>query len=191
MSRSKTSQSGFSLMEVMIVMFVIVLLTSMVTLNVGSGSQDIELESQLRGIIDTAEYALDEAQFTGFDYGLLLEQEYTPEGPRFVYTWQERRIDGWQLPETGKAIFATQAFPHTVDIELQIEESPFAETEIETGEDDEAIQHPQIVLYSSGETTAGVMDIRSRAEGEILWRIEWDLLGRFKLLQSGVPEEEE
>ena len=109
MSRFNTSQSGFSLVEVLIVIFVIVLLTSMVALNVGSGSQDIKIESQLRGLIDTAEYALDEAQFTGLDYGLLIQEEYAPEGSRFVYTWQERRIDGWQQPESGKEIFANHS----------------------------------------------------------------------------------
>jgi prepilin-type N-terminal cleavage/methylation domain-containing protein len=192
MSPLKTAQSGFSLLEILVVIFVIVMLTSIVTLNVGSGGQDIQLESQLGGLIDTAEYALDEAQFTGLDYGLLVEQEYTREGSRFTYTWQERRIDGWQEPESGKEIFAAQTMPFGVVLELEIEDSPFSETEIEAqSEDEEVIQHPQIVFYSSGETTAGVINVRSEEKGDLLWSIEWDLLGRFELLAQGKPEEEQ
>lgn len=192
MSPLKTAQSGFSLLEILVVIFVIVMLTSIVTLNVGSGGQDIQLESQLGGLIDTAKYALDEAQFTGLDYGLLVGQEYTREGSRFTYTWQERGIDGWQEPESGKEIFAAQTMPFGVVLELEIEDSPFSETEIEAqSEDEEVIQHPQIVFYSSGETTAGVINVRSEEKGDLLWSIEWDLLGRFELLAQGKPEEEQ
>ena len=186
MPRGNLQQSGFSLLEILVVIFVIVMLTSMVTLNVGSGGQDIKLESQLRGLVDTAHYAIDEAQFTGLDYGLRVEQQYAQEGSQFLFRWQERRIDGWQEPNSGKEIFVTQTLPPEVALELEIEQSPFEETET----DEETVQHPQIVLYSSGETTVGAINIRQVEGGELLWRIEWDLLGRFKLLNRGVPEEE-
>ena len=35
------------------------------------------------------------------------------------------------------------------------------------------------------ETTAGAIDVRRRDDGELLWRVEWDLLGRFELLRRG------
>ncbi|MFO7549845.1 MAG: prepilin-type N-terminal cleavage/methylation domain-containing protein, partial [Haliea sp.] len=37
---------GFSLLELLVVLFVVVLITSLATLNVGSGNQDLRLEAQ-------------------------------------------------------------------------------------------------------------------------------------------------
>ena len=67
-------QAGFSLLELLVALFVVVLVTSLVSLNIGSGGRDIELEAQVRELADNAAYALDEAQLLGVDYGLLLEQ---------------------------------------------------------------------------------------------------------------------
>ena len=49
---------------------------------------------------------------------------------------------------------------------------------------------PQVVLYASGETTPGYLELRSD-EGEVLWLMEWDLLGRFSLLRRGIAEDED
>ena len=38
---------GFSLLELLVTLFVVVLITSLVTLTVTSGGQDIQLEAQL------------------------------------------------------------------------------------------------------------------------------------------------
>ena len=47
-------QGGFSLLELLVTLIVVVLITSLVTLNVGSGSRDIQLEAQLRDIAGVA-----------------------------------------------------------------------------------------------------------------------------------------
>ena len=49
---------------------------------------------------------------------------------------------------------------------------------------------PQLVFYASGETTPGALDIRSRESGDLLWRIQWDLLGNFLPLSHGEAEED-
>ncbi len=61
--------------------------------------------------------------------------------------------------------------------------------QIDDEEDEERIT-PQVVFYASGETTVGAINVRRRDDGELLWRIEWDLLGRFALLRRGEAEEE-
>ena len=45
------------------------------------------------------------------------------------------------------------------------------------------------MFYASGETTVGSIDVRRRADGELLWRIQWDLLGRFTVLPRGEEPE--
>ena len=71
---SRQSQRGFSLLELLVTLLVVVLITSLVTLTVGSGGQDIRLAAKVRNLADVASYALDEAQMMGIDYGLLLQR---------------------------------------------------------------------------------------------------------------------
>ena len=68
-------QAGFSLLEMLVTLIVIVLITSLVSLAINSGGQEIQLEAKVRNLGEVAAYAVDEAQLIGRDYGLLLQQE--------------------------------------------------------------------------------------------------------------------
>ena len=48
---------------------------------------------------------------------------------------------------------------------------------------------PQVIFYSSGEASVGVIYLRLAQTGELLWMIEWDLVGRFSLLRRGETSE--
>jgi hypothetical protein len=159
----------------------VVLVTSLVTLNIGSGGRDIRLEGQLRDLAGSAAYALDEAQMLGVDYGLLLYREPVEGELRYAYGWRERRPDGWREPASGKDIFASGQLPP--DLELALELEGAALEELSPAEYDQAA--PQVIFYASGEVAPGAMDVRRRDSGELLWRLEWDLLGRFELQRGG------
>jgi hypothetical protein len=58
-------------------------------------------------------------------------------------------------------------------------------------EDEDEGVVPQVIFYASGEATVGAINVRRREDGDMLWRIEWDLLGRFDLLPRGEEIEEE
>ena len=182
-------QRGFSLLELLVALFVIVLVTSLVSLNLGSGGRDIELEARVRNLADVAAYALDEAQLTGRDYGLLLGQEVVEGETLYRYSWRERHADGWRPPASGKDVFAEQVLPAGFDLQLELEDSVFRERELAGDEDgvrdEDEQESPQVVLYASGETTVGLIDVRRRDDGELLWRVQWDLLGRFSVLPRG------
>ena len=180
-------QPGFSLLELLVTLFVVVLITSMVTLNMTSGGYDIRLEAKVRNLADVASYALDEAQMLGRDYGLLLQQLDVDGKVVYSYSWRERFPEGWRQPDSGKDVFAEQQLPPEVELLLELEDVPVAEISLGGGEEEAA---PQVVLYASGETTAGAIEVRRRENSELLWRVEWDLLGRFELLRRGEVEEE-
>lgn len=180
-------QPGFSLLELLVTLFVVVLITSMVTLNLTSGGYDIRLEAKVRNLADVASYALDEAQMLGRDYGLLLQQLDVDGKVVYSYSWRERLPEGWRQPDSGKDVFAEQQLPPEVELLLELEDVPVAEISLGGGEEEAA---PQVVLYASGETTAGAIEVRRRENSELLWRVEWDLLGRFELLRRGEVEEE-
>ena len=91
-------QAGFSLLELLVTLLVIVLATSLVTLNVGSGGRDYDIENRMRDLAAGASYALDEAQFTGNDVGLLLWSGDSVGGTVQGYAWRERREGRWREP---------------------------------------------------------------------------------------------
>lgn len=186
-------QRGFSLLELLVALIVVVLVTTLVNLSVSSGGQNIRLESLVRELADVASYALDEAQISGVDYGLLLQEEQ--QGAEMVYriNWLERQPDGWAEPASGVEMFAPQQLPPGVELELELEDAPVVALSLEDDdyEEDEDRVQPQVVFYASGEATAGAINLRDKESGDLLWRIEWDLLGRFQLLRRGQIEEEE
>ena len=186
-------QRGFSLLELLVVLMVVVLMASLVNLSVNSGGQDIKLESQVRGLADVASYALDEAQISGVDYGLFLQEQQQAGEAIYSLQWLQRQIDGWEEPGNGGEMFVAQELPPGVALELELEDAPVIELSLDDDdydEDEERIR-PQVVFYASGETTVGAINVRQVDNGNLLWRIEWDLLGRFKLLRRGQAEEEE
>ena len=186
----QSTQDGFSLLEILVVLIVIVIITATVTLTVNSGGQDIALESQVRGLADAAEFALDEAQMAGENYGLLFEETSEAGIPYVAIYWYRRDLDGWQ-ELSDQEVFSKSALPPSLTVELDLADSPVSEAALEESDEDEEERIlPQIMFYSSGEMTEGALNIRRREDSELLWRIEWDLLGRFEVLLRGEPEPE-
>ncbi len=190
-------QRGFSLLELLVALMVIVLVTTMVNLSVNSGGQDIQLESMVRNLADVGSYALDEAQMTGVDYGFLIEEEQAAGETSYSYRWLERYIDAkenieeWREPASGKEVFAQQRLPPGIALELELEDAPEVELSPDDKLDEEEKITPQVVLYASGEMTVGAINVRQLSDGELLWRIQWDLFGRFDVLRRGEPDEED
>jgi general secretion pathway protein H len=171
----------------LVTLFVIVIISSLVTINISSGGRDIQLEAQVRRLMDVASYALDEAQLTGVDYGLLLLRQESNGETVYRCSWREFRDQVWRVPASGKEVFSDIEFASDIELQLELEGLAVAALSASV-EAEEAI--PQVILYSSGETTIGAMDVRGRSDGELLWRLEWDLLGRFDMLRQGIPEDE-
>lgn len=185
-------QRGFSLLELMVALIVVVLVTTLVNLTVSSGGQDVALRAAAYELADVAAYALDEAQMTGVDYGLLLEEEEQAGEVIYRYRWLERKVDGWGDPASGKDVFRHAQLPPGIALELELEDSPLVELSLDEDEDEKDDKpNPQVVFYASGETTPGALNIRLVEGDELLWRIEWDLLGEFKVLPRGEAEAEE
>ena len=115
-------QSGFSLLELLVALFVVVIITSLVTLTVNSGGQDVELDARVRSIVDISSYALDEAQMRSVDMGLFIERVDESEGTAYAYSWHERTPQGWRRPTVDADIFDGQRFPIGLELILEVED---------------------------------------------------------------------
>jgi general secretion pathway protein H len=181
-------QVGFSLIEMLLALFVVVILTSMVSLGVNSGSQEIKLEAKVRSLADISSYALDEAQMSGVDMGLLLRRTSDAGDTLYQYSWLERQLEGWREPSLDTQLFAGGVFPGEIELQLVLDDLPVPEL---TADSVQTPQAPQVVFYASGETTPGFIELRDVATGELLWLLEWDLLGRFTLARRGESQDRE
>jgi general secretion pathway protein H len=184
-------QRGFSLLELLVALFVVVIITSLVTLSVNSGGEDIELDATVKSLADVSSYALDEAQLRGVDMGLLLERVDQGGEQVFRYRFLERTPRGWSDPQIEADIFSARTFPSTVELSLEMENTLVdltGDAQLTQAPSSDGIipePEPQLIFYSSGETTEGIISLRLVQTGELLWTIEWDLLGRFTLLRRG------
>lgn len=195
---SGKTQGGFSLLELLVALFVVVIITSLVTLTVNSGSQDIELDARVRSLADISNYAVDEAQMRGVDMGLLFERVDLSEGTAYSYSWRERTPQGWRRPIIDADIFDSRQLPVGLELLLEVEgvqlevlsADELALEELSDGLSDtqNAVTEevgPQVIFYSSGEATVSSIQLREEKTGDLLWRVEWDLLGGSKLLRRG------
>jgi type II secretion system protein H len=181
---------GFSLLELLLTLVIIGLIVSMAGLSVSSGRRPYQIDAAARHFADVAEYALDEAQLRGTDMGVLLELQSAGDDTLYSYRWLQRVGNVWQEAPFDEDAYGRRDLPLNVEVVLEIEEDE-AEL-IEQSREAEALQPaPQVIFFASGETTPGIMSWVDSETGELLWEIEWDLIGRMDLRRRGIPNDDE
>ena len=185
----RRSNRGFSLIELLITLMVIVLLTSLTSLNVGSGSVDVRREQEVRYLASMMAYAITEAEFAGTDYGLYLEREAGPQGDRYFGHWLRRYDQGWaEPPVAGGETWQPLEFEPGTDLLVELEGTGLLEL---TARDPELRPSPQIVFLASGEVAPGQMDWLDPRTGDLQYTLQWDLFGRVTLLPRGLALQED
>lgn len=182
----KRSELGFSLLEMLIVLFVIVMLTSLVSLNMSAGDGERARQQQLAALRDAVRYALDEAQFSGRDFGLLLHFSGGADGGQTL-SFRERLPQGWRNP--ARPSDALEAIEIDADTDLTlildgtaVTAAPAEAANALTG------ATPQWLFLASGETQSGELLWRRRDSGDLIGRLSWDALGRFEIYRGDEEE---
>lgn len=179
---------GFSFIELLVALFVIVLLTGVVSLNVGRGGADLQLEGEVRYLANLLSFSGAEAGMAAADHGLLIATDATSQVTRYQGIWLRRYDQGWASPRAGTEVFVPFVFMAGTELLLTLEGQPGVE--IPTY-DPTLNAAPQIVMLAGGEMTPGSLEWLDDHTGELLYRLEWDLLGRLTVLPKGEPLIEE
>ena len=182
MTHAHRQQQGFSLVELLVAVMVVVLLTSVVSLNVGSGGADLEREQEVRQLAATLGYAQSEAEFSGADHGLFLERRIEDGETRYVGHWLRRYDQGWSEPRGSTDVLEPFRFQRDVDLVLSLVGLPDRAI---APRDPELNPPPQIQLFAGGEITEGELDWVDRRTGDLLYRLRWDLFGRMTIMPKG------
>ncbi len=178
---------GFSLIELLVAVFVIVLLTGVVSLNVGRGGADLSLEGEVRHLADLLSYASSEAGMSATDHGLLLHHDPSVRPSRYQGRWLRRFDQGWAAPRTSTEVFGDVMLAEGYELRLGLDGQPDVEL---TAFDPDLKQPPQVIAWAGGEITPGSLDWVDGQTGEVLYRLEWDLLGRMTLMPKGLEQDE-
>ena len=179
---------GFSFIELLVAIFVIVLLTGVVSLNVGRGGADLQLDGEVRYLANLLSFSGTEAGLSAADHGLLLALDSTARDTRYQGIWLRRFDQGWASPRAGTDVFVPFDFMAGTELLLNLEGQPSVEIPIY---DPTLNAAPQIVMLAGGEMTPGSIEWLDALTGELLYRLEWDLLGRMTILPNGEPLFEE
>lgn len=99
--------SGFTLIEILVVLIVVGLLAALAVLNLGGGSQQRELENHVRETYLLMQTASEQAVLNNIELGLLLEED----GYRFVIL--DERANEWT--ETTERMFRERNYPEWPD----------------------------------------------------------------------------
>lgn len=137
--QTRARQSGFTLIEILVVLVVVGLLASLAVMTMGGSSRDREMENEVRELYLLMQTASEQAVLNNTELGLILDDE----GYRFV-AWEDRSGE-WKEP--GEPMFRLRGFPEWITVTEYIEN----DTPRLASEEDRL--RPDVVFFSSGETT--------------------------------------
>lgn len=157
---------GFSLLEVLVVVFIVGVLATMFTLSVGVTGGDRELETEVKRLIAVIDLAREEAVIEGREIGMRFYDDgydFSAFYEDFVEYHDEENPDqsDWVMFDQA-SLLGPRSLPEGLLIELEIEGrqvvlNPAAEQVPETVDEDGSEDaradtfRPQVMIYSSGD----------------------------------------
>ena len=161
--QAASTQRGFTLLEILVVLVIIGILASMAVLNIGDRRSDI-LSKESRRISTLIDLARNEAILEGREYGLGLWRGH------YQFYELDEKTSAW-APLLADTHLRPREFPETIEPMLEIENQ-------EVTLDAKAPEKPQILILSSGEITAFRLTLEPEDAEQEPVAIELDQLGR-------------
>lgn len=156
--RTGERSSGFTLLELLVVIFIVGIIAAMATLSVGTATSSKGVEKEAERIGDLVRLASEEAVLRGREFGLTFYRR------EYVFSTYDAGKARWvPLDEGAAGPLAGTRLPPEAELEVRIEDRLVAladerppppedpdEDEPGQGRDDNA---PQVFIFSSGDVT--------------------------------------
>jgi len=169
--------AGFSLIEIMIVVFIIGLVTATVVITFGGDSRDTELDREAERIEALFGYAREQAELQTRDYGLRMDRL------EYYFVVFNPLVNQWRLPEEDDALRARK-FPDDMVPSLVVEgRNVVLDTRKPKVEDFK----PQVMIYANGDLTSFEISLEREGTGDRA-RIYSDEDTNIRLLLPGQTE---
>jgi general secretion pathway protein H len=171
-ARPRAKASGFTLVEILVVMFIIGIIVTVVGLSGGNARERQALRDEAFRLQQLVTLAAEESVLGARQVGI----EFQPTGYRFMLLQNQR----WRLIDDGGAL-RPRRFDEDMALVLTVEGN--AEDLAQLGVAEDALA-PQVLLLSSGEATPFNVDLTNRSGGH--YSLEIDAMGQVTLTdQSG------
>ncbi|MBL4826478.1 MAG: prepilin-type N-terminal cleavage/methylation domain-containing protein [Spongiibacteraceae bacterium] len=201
-------QSGFSLIEIMVVILIIGLGVRFISINVG-GTKTKQIRQEAKLFVNATSLAAEEAVLSRQQWGVDFYREAGGDGDLYGYRWLVRVEGRWQLAEPQDNQEQEVLFSPGVQLRLEFDEIeqdiefkkeiPEIVTKDEADfeqrlhqsieQSNEKVIEPHIWLLSSGEMTAFSLFIVNPEDSENEISISGDELGRVTI-NTGRQDEE-
>lgn len=177
LSHRRPNQSGFTMIEILVVLVLVGLLASLAIVNLGGGREQREMTSKIRELFVLMQTASEQAILNSEELGLVIDEQ----GYRFVvFDEQERE---WK--SESARLFQGRGFPEWMSVTLFSEDDLPRLAKGEEDDDDENLLQPDIVFYSSGETTAFELEFVASPSPDRVYRLESDGLNDIEMRAPG------
>jgi general secretion pathway protein H len=187
MSAARRRRSGFTLIEVLVVVVIMATVSAVVLLSFGIlGDDDRPLNDEARRLASLVELAEDEALMQGRDYGL----EFMQSGYRFVEydhlrnLWTEVVGDDLLRPRQLEEGMAFDLFLEDRRVELGTRTASLGEDEDDANDDEDYLPH--VLIMSSGDVTPfNLTIVRESDRAEVL--LATNEAGELEIGSDGQP----
>lgn len=199
-------QRGFTLLEIVLVMFVVGIAFSMVAISIGGGTRPYEIKSAAKSLYASAALASEEAILTNTQFGLRFDIDPDHDGAdeHYLYSWYQfdpMSMRWVKLEEHD--VLKPGALPEHIRLQIEIEGRPLvigsrdkeiSKLALEQKQEEEGKgdpEYPDIFFMSSGELSTFTVRISDmdleEYDGE--YRVEGEMVGRVKYILPGDDED--
>ena len=181
-------QTGFTLFEILVVVFIIAIISGTAVLSLGVLGDDREVDREAGRAMALFAVAKDEAMLQGREFGI----EFQRGGYRFVEF--DTETEQWFDVPGDDDFLRTYTLPESMELELYLDgqavklENALAELTVEDEDEDDPSDSsrdysPHVFLYSSGDMTPFELHVLRPADDARI-RFEIDLLGNARYLEE-------
>ncbi len=172
----RAADSGFTLIEILVVLIIVGLLASLAVFSMGGNSQQRELENHVRELYLLMQTASEQAVLNNLELGLLLEDD----GYQFVAFQDE----SGEWKPSGERLFNQRSLPDWMTV------TQFVESDAPRLTSAEDKLRPTIVFFSSGESTPFEIEFTIGSDSDLMHSLASDGVSPLEWRQPGSEEEE-